>query len=205
MSDWTGDAAPGTPYWWEAAAPEPADDPMPKRCDVLVIGAGYAGLSAAIAAHECGAHVAVVDAGTPGHGASTRNGGMMGAHPRLGRGDLVARFGPKVAEALFAEAAPALAWVKGLIAREGIACDLQTSGRLQLAWSARDFEAQRAVARDVRAMSDVAVEIVARDRLGAEIKTGRYFGGLLLGEHCGLDPAKYHRGLLAAVLGAPSR
>lgn len=197
---WSGEAQPGRPYWWDTGgAPAAADDPLPDRADVLVIGAGYAGLSAAIAAHDCGARVAVVDAGAPGSGASSRNGGMFGAHPRLAWAELAARFGPGVADALFAEAGPALAWARELIAREGIDCDLQATGRLQLAWTARDFEAQRAMARRVAEKSDVAVEVVEREQLGREIATRRYFGGLLFAEHGGLDPAKYHHGLLAAA------
>jgi choline dehydrogenase-like flavoprotein len=117
--DWSEDAAPGTPYWWEEAAPRVAEDPLPGAVDLLVIGAGYAGLSAAIAAHDAGARVAVVDAGDPGAGASTRNGGMFGAHPRLSWPELARLFGEAAADALFAEAAPALEWAKDLIAREG--------------------------------------------------------------------------------------
>ena len=49
---WTDDATPGTPYWWEALADPAQSDALPVRCDLLVIGAGYTGLSAAIAAHE---------------------------------------------------------------------------------------------------------------------------------------------------------
>jgi len=200
---WTGEAEPGRPYWWDALddAPDdaPARDALPDRCDVLVIGAGYAGLSAAIAAHDCGARVAVLDKGEPGHGASTRNGGMFGAHPRLGWPALARRFGAEVADALFAEAGPALDWARGLIAREGIDCDLQETGRIQLAWTPAHFEGQKVLAGHVAEKSDVAANIVARDDLGQEIGTGRYFGGLVFPDHCGLHPAKFHQGLRRAV------
>ncbi len=196
---WTGEAEPGTPYWWDVLTEAPADDPLPERCDVLVIGAGYAGLSAAIAAHDCGARVAVVDKDEPGHGASTRNGGMFGAHPRLSWKKLSSQFGPEVADALFAEARPALEWAKALIDREGIDCDLQETGRIQLAWTREHFESQKVLARHVAEKSDVAVEMVERDGLGQEIETQSYCGGLLFPEHCGLHPAKFHQGLRRAV------
>ena len=196
---WNPEVEPGQPYWWDVLTDDPADDPLPSEVDVLVVGAGYAGLSAAIAAHDCGARVAVVDMDEPGRGASTRNGGMFGAHPRLGWQALAARFGPGVADALFAEATPALDWARGLIRREGIDCDLQQTGRLQLAWTARHFEAQQVLAHHVAEKSDVAVEVLERADLGREIETGRYFGGLLFAQHCGLHPAKYHNGLQAAA------
>lgn len=198
--DWTGEAVPGHPYWWdglEDLAPEPG---LPDRCDLLVVGAGYAGLSAALAAHGCGAKVIVVDAGQPGRGASSRNGGMFGAHPRLSWEKLATRFGADVADGIFAEANPALSWVKGLIEEEGIACDFQQTGRIQLAWSRAHFEGQKKLAERVRAKSDVRIEVVERGGLSQEIATERYFGGIVFPEHGALHPAKFHQGLLKAVL-----
>jgi glycine/D-amino acid oxidase-like deaminating enzyme len=186
----SAEAEPGTPYWWDVPHDDDGADAPPPDCDVLVVGAGYAGLSAAIAAHDCGARVAVVDRDTPGRGASTRNGGMFGAHPRLGWPALAARFGPATADAL---------WAKGLIAREGIDCDLQETGRIQLAWTAAHLEGQRGMARHVAEKSEVETRIVERAELGQEIATDRYFGGLLFPAHCGLHPAKYHRGLMRAA------
>ncbi|WP_371226713.1 NAD(P)/FAD-dependent oxidoreductase [Roseovarius sp. 2305UL8-3] len=198
--EWTGEAEAGTPYWWDALEESPLEAGLPERCDLLVIGAGYTGLSAALVAESCGARVVVVDAGDPGKGASTRNGGMFGAHPRLGWSVLAKRFGHSVADAIFAEAGPALDWVKGLIADEGIECDLQQTGRIQLAWTARHFENQKQLAAHVRAKSDVEIEIVEREDLHREIATERYFGGVVLPQHGAIHPAKFHQGLLNAVL-----
>lgn len=198
--NWTGESEPGFPYWWEALRGITApDDALPGRCDLLVIGAGYTGLSAALAAHECGARVAVVDADVPGVGASSRNGGMFGAHPRLGWDELSRKFGAATADALFAEAQPSLDWARALIASEGIDCDLQETGRIQLAWSARDFEHQKQLARTVTTKSTVKAEIVPREAMIREIATEKYFGGLMFPAHCGLHPARFHYGLLNAV------
>ncbi len=198
MINWTGEAEMGRPYWWEALEESVEDDPLKDQCDILVIGAGYSGLSAAIAAHDCGAKVAVVDAGVPGEAASTRNGGMFGAHPRLGWEDLAGRFSPEIADAVFAEAKPALNWAKQLIAQESIDCDLQVTGRIQLAWTRKQFEAQKHLTGHV-ARSGVDVHVVERGDLGQEVGTNRYFGGVVFPDHCAIHPAKYHRGLLNAV------
>ena len=199
MVQWTGEAELGRPYWWDAAPPRAADDPLPDHCDILVIGAGYAGLSAAIAAHDAGARVAVVDAGDPGAGASTRNGGMFGAHPRLSWDKLAQKFGAEVADGVFAEAAPALDWAKGLIVSENIDCDLQQTGRIQLAWTPDHAKGQRALAQAVAEKSTVEARALPRDELAQEIGTERYHGALLFPQHCGLHPAKFHHGLRAAV------
>ncbi len=198
---WTDEAQQGFPYWWEGLDDLPLDDVLPTRCDLLVIGAGYTGLSGAIAAHDAGAKVVVVDAGTPGKGASTRNGGMFGAHPKLSWSNLAARFGPETADGLFAEAAPALEWAKALIEQENINCDMQQTGRIQLAWTTAQFAAQQQLLRDVRAKSGVEIEALDRQDLGQEITTERYFGGIVFPQHCAIHPAKFHRGLLRAALG----
>ena len=199
MVQWTGEAELGRPYWWDAAAPQPARDPLPETCDILVIGAGYAGLSAAIAAHDAGARVAVVDAGDPGAGASSRNGGMFGAHPRLSWDKLRQRFGADLADGVFAEAAPALDWAKALIREEQIDCDLQDTGRIQLAWTPDHAAGQRALARSVADKSSVEAYTLDREALRQEVGTARYHGALVFPQHCGLHPAKFHRGLRARV------
>ena len=197
--EWVSQAERGTPYWWEALdTPEPGQD-LPDTCDLLVIGAGYAGLSAALAAQECGARVVVVEAGDPGQGASTRNGGMFGAHPRLGWSALAGKFGAGVADALFAEAKPSLDWARNLIRANGIDCDLQETGRIQLAWTPGHFANQRQLAKTVTEKSEVEARIVERADLGQEIATEHYFGGLLFPEHCAIHPAKFHQGLLRTV------
>src|SRR5205814_5458054 len=65
------------PYWWEAAPLKPLpQQTLPKKLDVLIVGAGYAGLSAGLVLAREGRSVAAFDAMNPGGGASTRNGGI---------------------------------------------------------------------------------------------------------------------------------
>ncbi|MEE2774602.1 MAG: FAD-dependent oxidoreductase [Pseudomonadota bacterium] len=168
--------------------------------DLLIIGAGYTGLSAALAAEGIGAKVGLVDAHEAGSGASTRNGGMVGAHPKLSWKVLERKFGQSTADGVFEEASWALSFLKKLIQNEKIECDFEECGRIQLAWSKNDFERQKQLACIIKKKSDVKVKIVCRNELRNEIVTERYFGGLLFPEHCSIDPAKFHLGLLKAVL-----
>ena len=199
MVQWTGEAEIGHPVWWEDAAPRVSEGALPTNCDLLVIGAGYTGLSAAIAAHDAGAKVCVIDAGVPGIGASSRNGGMVGAHPRFSWDILKSRFGPAVADQIFAEASNALEWAQNLISTEDVQCDYQTTGRIQLAWTHAQFENQKKLVSKIKAKSQVSVDLVERSDLNREVTTDRYFGAMLFPEHGSLQPAKYHQGLLAAV------
>ena len=193
-------AEPGHPYWWDGIEWPTLDAPPPDAVELLVIGAGYTGLSAAIAAHDAGAKVAVIDAGQPGQGASTRNGGMFGAHPRLRWAALQQKFGEDTADAIFGEVAPALHWVRDLIACEDINCDYEQTGRIQLAWTESHFANQRQLAKTVAEKSTVRIDVLKKDELGSEIKTDVYKGGIVFPEHGALHPAKFHHGLLDAVL-----
>lgn len=65
----------GTGFW--ANGPGPA----PRRCDVAIVGAGYTGLSAALALAEAGQAVTVFDCGRIGDGASSRNAGFCTVNP----------------------------------------------------------------------------------------------------------------------------
>jgi len=194
------DAVLGRPYWWDDVVWPALEHRLLKQTEVLVIGAGYTGLSAAIAAHDAGARVLVVDSGQPGQGASTRNGGMLGAHPRVGWDTLANRYGPAVADALFAEASDALSWVKDLLEKEQINCDYEECGRIQLAYTSHHFAAQERLAVQVSEKGGGPCKLLNRDELPNDIATPLYKGAILFPTHGALHPAKYLLGLLGAVL-----
>src|ERR1700755_494039 len=82
---------------WAAATPSGPDLPElagSAEADVVVIGAGFTGLSTALHLREAGVDVAIVEAMEPGWGASGRNNGQV--IPTLSRpdpDDIVARHG----------------------------------------------------------------------------------------------------------------
>ncbi len=201
MTLFTRDAAPlGHPYWWDDVTWPPLDAALPEQVDILVIGAGYTGLSAAIAAADAGARVAVIEAGVPGQGASTRNGGMVGGHPRLSWDELAQQYGADLADALFAEAGRALGWVQNFIRDEGIDCDYQETGRLQLAFTDAHFANQQRLAPHLIKKGGVDVRLVERAAMQDEIVTPLYKGGLVFPTHAGVHPAKYFLGYLNGAL-----
>ena len=200
MSLLTSDAAPGRPFWWEDVTWPDVSGDLPEKTDLLVIGAGYTGLSAAIAAYDVGAGVVVIDSGMPGEGASTRNGGMIGAHPRIGWDTLAARYGPKVADMLFAEATEALNWVRDTITGEEIDCSFEECGRVQLAYTEAHFAQQKKLAGQLVNKGAGPCRILNREELNSEIKTPLYKGGLLFESHGSVDPARYLLGFLNAAL-----
>ena len=191
----------GTPYWWEDGADLP-DLPNipPKTSELTIIGAGYTGLSAAITARRAGANVLVLDAGVPGQGASSRNGGMIGVHTRILQQELTRSFGANAARALLSEAPAAFAFTKGLIEQEKIDCDLQLTGRIVLSWTKTGQNKLETVADQMLRETDTALQVVDRTELCDHIYTDRYFGGIVYQDHGGLQPRKFHDGLLDIAL-----
>ena len=53
------------------------------EADVAIVGGGFTGLSAALHAAEAGLRAVVLEAESPGWGASGRNGGQVGEGQRL--------------------------------------------------------------------------------------------------------------------------
>src|SRR2546423_8326122 len=77
------------PYWWEAT-PRPSLPAVapPARADVVIVGSGYTGLSAALPIARAGRTVVVLDAEDAGWGCSTRNGGQVSTSIKPGFDDL---------------------------------------------------------------------------------------------------------------------
>ena len=72
-------------YWLTTVQmPSPPAQPLPESADVAIIGAGFTGLSAALALAKRGAKVVVLESETIGWGASSRNGGMVLTGLKLG-------------------------------------------------------------------------------------------------------------------------
>src|SRR5262245_15938325 len=129
------------PYWWEAAAPPRLPKRAPdRRCDVLIVGAGYTGLSAGLTLARAGRSVQIFDRQRPGEGASTRNGGIASGNLRPSFQELRRKFGEERALALAAEAKAAREDLAAFIAREKIACEFELTGRFSGAETAAGID-----------------------------------------------------------------
>src|SRR5512143_2563589 len=106
-------------FWQTTVAPAgPFEAPWPARTDVAIVGAGFTGLSAALSLAHQGANVAVLEAETPGWGASSRNGGMVLTGLKLGASELIAKYGRALARRLHAASLAAIDCVEAIVRAE---------------------------------------------------------------------------------------
>ncbi len=193
----------GRPLWLdEAPPPPPLSEAPPAAADVAVIGSGYTGLHAAIQTARGGRSTVVVDAGDPGRGCSTRNGGQISTSVKPSFETLARRHGAERARAIRAEGTAALDWIESFVAAEGIECGFRRAGRIHAAHTPEAYEALARSAERIMREEGVEAYAVPRARQRDEIGTDFYFGAVVNPGYASLHPAKYHRGLLNLALGA---
>ncbi|MCZ7630847.1 MAG: FAD-binding oxidoreductase [Microthrixaceae bacterium] len=179
--------------------------PLPDLVDVVVVGAGMCGLSAATAVARLGRSVVVIDREPLGWGASSRNGGMVIPELKAGPAALTAKYG-EVGRRMYHEVNLAFDHVESVIAGTAdagpIDCDYVRSGLLYLAHSRRHVGELRAMAAEHGGELGEDVRFVARRDLAAEVGSDAFAAGLVMERTGAVHPARFHRGLARHALSA---
>jgi len=185
------------PYWWDNS---PLSDrslaELPDTCDVAIVGSGYTGLCAALELAANGRQVVVIDAGDPGHGCSTRNGGQISSSIKPGYAQLSKRYGPELAAAIMNAGHNGLFWIEDFINQHGIECDFKRCGRFYGAHTKRVFDSLERKLDDQPPGVELNAEVIPQHEQQRFIDSDSYHGGLFYKDHCSLDPGRYHRGML---------
>jgi glycine/D-amino acid oxidase-like deaminating enzyme len=133
--------------WTATANPALPCPPLegPAETEVAIVGGGYTGLSAALHLAEAGAPVTLLEAETPGWGASGRNGGQVNPGLKEDPDAIEARFGPEMGGRMIRLSGSACDLVFDLVARHRIDCAAERPGWVVTAPGAaarRVFEAR---------------------------------------------------------------
>ncbi|MCP5073722.1 MAG: FAD-binding oxidoreductase [Rhodobacteraceae bacterium] len=189
------------PFWWEEFPVfEPQSTELPSDCDVVVVGGGLTGCSAALTLAKAGKNVVLVDAERPGYGASTRNGGMIGGGYRLSLAEMIAKYGSETAHRLLVEAhVDSLEFAVSRIKEEAIDCDYNQYGRFRGQWNKAEYDETARGLDELRNLVPVNIEMVPPEKQRQEIGSDLYSGGMLLHDHGGIHPGKYLNGMLKAA------
>jgi glycine/D-amino acid oxidase-like deaminating enzyme len=189
------------PFWWEAYEPRKAElTEVPKEARVAIIGAGYAGLAAALQLARDGIDAVVLEAAQPGFGASTRNGGMVSGGVTVGK-RYSGKDDPERLARLLSAAADSFGLIERLIEDEAIDCEWTKSGRFAGAWCRAHYRALAAKVDQLNRHAEAGASMLEPDRQREEIASDYYRGGMVVARSAHLHPAKYFAGLYRAALG----
>ena len=174
----------------------------PEVTDVAILGAGFTGLSAALALAKRGARVAVLESETIGWGASSRNGGMVLTGLKLGVNQLISKYGRELTRRMYAVSLDTIRCVEQIVKEESIACDFARTGHLEVACKQSHFDDYARQVEVIAREFNHQLRIVPRRQLRSEIGSDIHFGGMVDEVSAGLNPARYVAGLGAAAMRA---
>jgi glycine/D-amino acid oxidase-like deaminating enzyme len=192
--------------WTETAIAAPAMPPLAAdmATEVAIVGGGFCGLSAALHLAEAGVEATVLEAETPGWGASGRNGGQVIAGLKLDLREMVTRFGQERGMALHRFGATTADLAFSLIERFQIHCEAHRDGWIQAACMPNVIAQITARVAELRAAGE-NVELLDSNQMEQKIGTDFYRGGMLDRRSGMVQPLSYARGLAAAAVTSGAR
>ena len=188
-------------YYATTARPSPRHPSLSENveADLVVIGGGCTGLSAALFAAKRGYRTVLLEGGRVGWGASGRNGGQIIPGLRQGPRQLARRYGLETARRLFALSVSARDLVAGLIEEHAIACDLALTGHLYTQTSSDLDDLRREAEFAAEEMDYPHLAVLDTAQLAEELDSGHYGGGLLDRRGGHFHPLNYALGLAEAA------
>jgi glycine/D-amino acid oxidase-like deaminating enzyme len=189
-----------TPYWWDQAPRPPQPDAvLHPQTDVLIVGSGYTGLSAALETARGGRSTLVVDAEDAGWGCSSRNGGQVSTSIKPGLAKLTAIYGASLAFEMRREGHRALDYMEDFIGREGLKVNWERVGRFHAAHNPRRYELEAQSLKSIPKELKTDAYAVPRAEQHSEIGSDAYYGGIVMPHHAAMHPAKYENALASLV------
>jgi glycine/D-amino acid oxidase-like deaminating enzyme len=192
--------------WEETAVAAPIVPELEggQRAQVLIVGAGYLGLSAALHLAQAGVDAMVVDSHEPGWGASGRNGGQVIPGLKHDPSELEAMFGRERGERIWRYAGATAGVVFDLIARHGLDCQARRAPWIQ------GIHTEKAAARARQRVEDwrkrgAAVYYLDRAQVAGIAGTDIYIGAFADARAGALQPLSYVRELARAAIAAGAR
>lgn len=187
---------------WEATAPPaPGTRQLDRDLDaeVVIVGAGFTGCSAALHLAQRGVRAIVLEQHEIGFGGSGRNAGLVNAGMWVMPDELPRVLGPKYGERLLAQLGNAPSAVFDLIDRFAIQCEATRSGTLHCAVGRSGVREIAERARQWQARGADVTLLDARETARL-VGTARYDGALLDRRAGTIQPLAYVRGLAKAAI-----
>ena len=187
--------------WQASATPAPETSGLDQsiRADVVVVGAGYTGVSTALHLSRMGVDVAVLEAEGIGFGGSGRNGGQVNAGFLTLPAEVLRLVGPEKGARMNTTFHDSADLVFDLIERYGIECDAVRKGNLFLAHDHRTRTLVETY-RDQHQALGAQIEWLDSEATRARVGSAIYKHAALDRRSGTVQPLSYSRGLAHAAI-----
>lgn len=187
--------------WTATANVSPVYSPLQTQidADVVVIGAGFTGLSAALHLAQSGINVVVLEAETPGWGASGRNGGQVNPGLIENPNHAITKFGSKMGHRMIEMSGAAAGLVFDLIEKHNIKCDPRPVGWVRAAHNKRSLRHLEERARQWDTHGETMQRLNSSE-IAQLLGTEAYVGGIIDLRGGNIHPLNYALGLADAAL-----
>ena len=191
---------------WESTSKENellSYTPKSQAVDLLIIGGGFTGCSAALEAAKQGAKVVLLESENVGFGGSGRNVGLVNAGLWLPPKKIISILGKKQGEALISSLGSAPDLVFSIIDENKIECDPKRNGTLHCAHSEKGMEYLIRRLKQAQEYGE-PVALIGKTETQNKIGSSKFFGSLYDPRAGTIQPLAYCRGLArkAKELGA---
>ncbi|WP_113448678.1 NAD(P)/FAD-dependent oxidoreductase [Rhizobium cremeum] len=192
---------------WEKTAPAAPQTPALSGhvdADVVIVGGGYTGVSAALHLAEAGTRVVLLEANEIGFGGAGRNVGLINGGMWVMPLEIPGVLGPVYGERVLDLLGNAPLLVRALIEKHAIECELEKNGTLHCAVGEEGLKEIRERCAQWAARG-ADVRILSAEETARRIGTTAYSGSLLDMRAGTLQPLAYVRGLAKAAIAAGAK
>lgn len=189
---------------WEESAPAAPATPVLKgdlSVDVVIVGGGFTGLSAALNLTERGSKVAVLEGVEIGFGGSGRNVGLVNAGMWVMPDDLPGVLGQKYGDRLLETLGNGPKMVFERIDKHAIECETTRTGTLHCAFGEKGLRELENRAEQWQRRG-APVTLLNAEETARKVGSKIYSGSLLDMRAGTIQPLAYVRGLARAAIGA---
>lgn len=175
------------------------NDGVKDTVDVVLVGAGFTGLSAAIHCTENGMSCHVIEAEHVGYGGSGRNTGLVNAAAWLPPQDVIKQLGAEAGKKFVDIFSDAPSFVFGLIKKYNIECEVTNTGTIHAAHGKSGFVDLQYRKSEWDRLG-APVDLLSADETAELTGTRRFYGALVDKRAGTINPMGYCRGLARAAL-----
>lgn len=164
---------------------------QPLSVDVVIVGGGVAGLSAAQSFHEKGLSVALLEKSFCGAGASGKSSGFITPDSEYSLHNLLESYGSEMGYRLWEFACAGVAFIENNIKKFNLQCDYQVQDTLVVASSKKAFEQSITKEHETRIKFGYNSHLYTTEQLTTILNFSGYAGGVRYPNTFGISAYRY--------------